>query len=220
MEKVDLLEFNWLIHFLNNRAFKENRSAIKGRVFDMGCGTSPYKEDILSTASEYVGVDWNNSLHGSTTVDVFADLNEELPFEDETADTIVSFQVLEHVKEPSFFISECYRVLNKDGAIFITVPFMWHLHEEPYDYYRFTEFGLRHIFETAGFKDIKISRYCGFWPVWVLKFNYASKRLEKIGLKSILQPIWLIDQVIAYVLDKLDPYSIETTHYWVRGKRV
>jgi len=219
MEKVSLFAHNWLIAYLNNRAFKQNRDVIKGKVLDMGCGKCPYKEEILLTASEYVGVDWGKSYHGDEQVNIFADLNEELPFEDDTADTIVTFQALEHLKEPAYFISECYRVLKKDGSIFVTVPFMWHLHERPYDYYRFTEYGLKYIFEKAGFKDIRIGKYCGFWPVWVLKFNYYTVRLARIGLKPMWQMIWLVGQAMAFVLDKLDRYPPETTHYWVRASK-
>jgi SAM-dependent methyltransferase len=185
----------------------------------MGCGRCPYKEDILPYASDYIGIDWEDSYHESSQVDVFANLNGDIPLDDGSADSIVAFQIMEHLKEPAHFISECHRILKTGGTTFITVPFSWHLHEEPYDYYRFTEFGLRHLLEKAGFKDIEIKKYCGFWPVFVLKFNYYSTRFTRRGLKTIWRIIWLIDQFAALCLDRLDPDCSETTHYWVRASK-
>lgn len=217
MERIKPFSHNWLVALFDNRAFTANRDFIRGRVLDMGCGTCPYKEDILQTASSYTGIDWENSCHTSKNVDLFADLNEKLPFGDETAETVVAFQVLEHLKEPASFIAECYRILGNGGTILVTVPFMWRLHEQPYDYYRFTEYGLRFIFEKSGFKDIEIGKYCGFWPSWVLQFNYYTMRLAERCLKPLWQALWLCDQAIAMILDRLGPYQAQTTHYWVRA---
>lgn len=219
MEELKLFSHNWLLHFLNNRAFNANRDVFKGRVLDMGCGTCPYKEDILQAASEYVGIDWAEDFHKSDNIDFLADLNEPLPLAGDSASTIVAFQLLEHLREPARFLAECHRILEEGGEIFITVPFMWHVHDQPHDYYRFTEHGLRHLFATAGFSDIQVERYSGFWPVWVLRFNYYSLKLAKRYLRPMWRLIWFIDQSIAVFLDGFDSYPVETTHYWVRAKK-
>ena len=63
MNKVSYLSHNWLILQINNNALKGVINKISGRVVDLGCGTAPYKTDILNVAKEYIGVDWENSLH-------------------------------------------------------------------------------------------------------------------------------------------------------------
>jgi len=100
MNKLFLYSNNWLAFKINNGCLKQNLSQINGRVIDLGCGTAPYKHDILKVADEYIGVDWESSLHDQSHVDVFADLCKPLPFPDEHADTVVSFQVMEHLSEP------------------------------------------------------------------------------------------------------------------------
>jgi SAM-dependent methyltransferase len=206
------------MHFHNHLIHKINTNIAEslpydGRVIDLGCGRSPYKEIILRKASAYIGVDWANSLHDQSNVDVFANLCGPLPFEDDYADTLVSFQVMEHLPEPLLFLKESYRILKKGGKIFLTVPFMWHIHEQPYDYYRFTRYGLEYLFTKAGFKDIKIIENTGFWQMWTLKFNYYTKKFGRGPLKILWIPFWWLGQVISPVLDNLDRHPIETASY-------
>ncbi|NEO79672.1 methyltransferase domain-containing protein [Moorena sp. SIO4G3] len=86
---------NFLIHNINQKIAKS--LPYKGVVIDLGCGTSPYKDYILNTAEKYIGVDWENSLHNQSNVDIFANICETLPFDSDYADTVTSFQVLEHL---------------------------------------------------------------------------------------------------------------------------
>ena len=205
--------FNFLMDNINRRISRS--LPYKGLVIDLGCGEAPYKEDILEVADEYIGVDWENSYHESNQVDVIADLTKPLPFEDKYADTVVSFQVMEHLPEPSFFLSECYRILKPGGRIFITVPFMWHVHEAPYDYYRYTRYGLAYMLKKAGFSKMEIKENTEFWQMWVLKFNYHTRRFARGPLKYFWIPIWWFGQKISPILDKYDKNPNETASYTV-----
>lgn len=191
----------------------------RGRVVDLGCGASPYKEDILKVADEYIGVDWENSFHEQRNVNVFANLAERLPFEDGFADTVVSFQVMEHLPEPDFFLSECHRILRPGGQMFLTVPFMWHVHESPYDYFRYTRYGLRYLLEKNSFVEIEIYENTGFWQMWVLKFNYHTARFARGPLKYLWIPVWWLGQTVSPILDKYDKHPQETASYTVTAKK-
>lgn len=208
---------NFLIHKINKRIACS--LPYKGRVVDFGCGTAPYKEIILKVADEYIGVDWRNSSHDQSNVDISTDLTARLPFENDYADTIASFQVMEHLPEPSFFLSECYRILRPGGALLITVPFMWEVHEAPHDYFRYTRYGLEYLLKKNGFVEIEIRENTGFWQMWVLKFNYHTARFTRGPLKYFWVPIWWLGQVISPILDRYDKHPQETASYTVLAKK-
>jgi SAM-dependent methyltransferase len=219
MNKIDFISHNWLAHKINNTIFCSHREYLTGCVIDLGCGNAQYKEDILHSATEYIGVDWNKSLHKVDRVDVIANLTQQLPFKNGYADTVVSFQVLEHLSEPAFFLSECFRILKPGGYIFLTVPFIWHLHEAPYDYYRFTRFGIEHLLSKTGFDNITIEETTGFWQTFVLKFNYHSNRFARGILRYFWIPIWWLGQTIAPVLDKYDKNDKVTASYSATARK-
>jgi SAM-dependent methyltransferase len=66
-------------------------------------------------------------------------------------DTILCSEVLEHVPRPDDTLSELHRVLRPEGNLILSVPFLSRLHEEPYDYFRFTEHGLKTLLARHGF---------------------------------------------------------------------
>lgn len=209
MHKVNYLANNWLAIKTNNETLEKNFQYIKGTVYDLGCGERPYEEDILKVADKYIGVDWGGTLH-NLKADIVSDLNKPLPIDSEVADTVTSFQVMEHLCEPQTMLNEAFRILKKDGNIILTVPFQWWVHEAPYDYFRYTLYGLRYMFEKAGFEDIKVTSNTGFFSMWILKMNYFSARfirgpkLLKLLIRGILTPIWFLSQILAPYLDKLD----------------
>lgn len=219
MNKINFRKHNWLSEKINNTVLLAHNFLFKGRVIDLGCGTSQYKKDILKVADEYIGVDWKNSLHDQSNVDVFADICKPLPFADEYADTVSAFQVMEHLAEPELFLLECYRILKRGGMVFITVPFMWQVHEAPHDYYRYTRYGLEHLLKKTGFSEIEIKENTGFWQMWILKFNYHTTRFARGPLKLVWIPIWWLGQTIAPILDKYDKSPRECASYTVAARK-
>lgn len=226
MRKINYFSNNWLAIKVNNAIIRNllRCGNITGVVYDLGCGERPYENDILKKAEKYVGVDWNGTLH-NLKADVVADLNKKLPIETGSADTVTSFQVLEHLCEPQIFLNESYRILKEGGKIIITVPFQWWVHEVPFDYFRYTPYGLKYIFNKAGFGDVEIRPTSGFFTMWVLKINYFSARLLPSSkrlrwLRALLVPGWFFAQLMAPILDKLDKYwSVETISYVVIAKK-
>ena len=215
MHKLKNHYHNWLILKINNKSCERYLHLMKGRVIDLGCGIQPYKRDILKVADEYIGVDWKDSFHDLSNINVIANLSEWLPFDDGCADTVTAFQVMEHMPEPAFFLAECYRILKKNGILFITVPFMWWVHEAPYDYYRYTRYGLEYLLKKNAFSDIQIKENTGFWQMWVLKFNYHTQRFALGPLKYFWIPIWWLGQAVSPIIDKYDKNPEETASYTV-----
>lgn len=211
---------NWLIKRAVNDKVRQVLPELTGRVLDLGCGVRPFEQDILCHASEYIGVDWSNCLHGRRA-DIEADLNQPLPIEDNFADHIVCFEVLEHLREPKLMLTEAYRILKPQGSMVLSVPFQWWVHEAPWDFYRYTRFGLIYLFESAGFTNVSVAPTTGFWSMWLLKLNYQlcrlvrGPRIVQILTRSLLVPVWWVNQQIACVLDRFWPEENETAGYFV-----
>lgn len=125
---------------------------LSGRLLDVGCGSKPYQ--ALFEVDAYVGLDIDSEAsrkHG--IADHHYDGNT-FPFADASFDTVLCSQVLEHVFNPDEFLSEILRVLKPGGKLLLTVPFVWDEHEQPYDYARYSSFGLRALMEKQGLKII------------------------------------------------------------------
>lgn len=211
---------NWLIYESVDRLLSAHVGFLRGAAYDLGCGESPYRDWLLRYVDSYTGVDWSSSLH-TVSPDIVADLNGPLPIADAVADVVLSLSVMEHLREPRVMLGEVRRILKPGGRILLQVPFMWWVHEAPHDYYRYTRHGLQYLFEKTGFVDIRIYPQTGFWAMWILKFNYQSKRLirgpwlaRKLA-KSMLGALWAIDQRLALVLDRHWKAEEETAGYFV-----
>jgi ubiquinone/menaquinone biosynthesis C-methylase UbiE len=154
---------NRLIFTIHNRALLESANKyLSGRLIDIGCGEKPYAEMLKPFVSEHIGVDHEGSLHDKSNMDRIGTAYE-IPAEDGEFDSAICTAVLEHLEEPDKAIAECSRVLRPGGgvAIYTTVLF-WHLHEEPRDFYRYTKYGLRYLFEKNGFEIVEIKPLSGF----------------------------------------------------------
>lgn len=124
-------------------------------VLDLGCGERPWAG--LFGPARCIGIDI--ATQGARP-DVVASASR-LPFRDAAFDLVFSSQVLEHVPRPEPVVAECARVLRDGGALVMSVPFYWPLHEEPHDYGRFTPHGLRRLLAEIGFTHIDVRPDCG-----------------------------------------------------------
>jgi SAM-dependent methyltransferase len=132
-----------------------------GRLVDLGCGKAPLYGMYQNKTDSVVRVDWEQSLHGSEFVDHKMDLNGALEFSDESFDTVLSTDVLEHIREPMRFWSEMARICKVGGHVILGTPFLYWIHEHPYDYARYTKYNLIYECERHGLKVISIKEYGG-----------------------------------------------------------
>jgi SAM-dependent methyltransferase len=113
---------------------------------DFGCGAMPYAELFTGRGASYIGAD----LGGTPDVDIRAD--GTLAAEGASADLVVSFQVLEHVRDIDTYLSEARRVLREDGLMLLSTHGTWLYHPHPEDHRRWTRQGLIGDLETRGFE--------------------------------------------------------------------
>ncbi|GAB7004488.1 hypothetical protein JCM18899A_19610 [Nocardioides sp. AN3] len=134
------------------------RAKAHGRFIDLGCGEMPYRPFVESQTDEYHTFDIEERTAGVTYV---GDIQSMPQVPSGYYDTAVSLEVFEHVPDPRAAASEVFRVLRPNGTFIMSVPHMSRLHEEPYDFFRYTKYGVRRILEDAGFTDVEITKRGG-----------------------------------------------------------
>lgn len=149
-------------------ALLESRHLLTGTLLDIGCGKMPYKELLIKPQGQtekYIGLDLDlppSEFYAEVMKpDLYWDA-KTIPMEADTVDSVMLTEVLEHVFEPAATLKEANRVLRKGGNIFITVPFLWPLHDVPYDEYRYTPFALEKHLAMAGFGNISVKALGGW----------------------------------------------------------
>jgi SAM-dependent methyltransferase len=176
--------------------------SFKGQVLDVGCGRMPYKSLILSEqsrATRYIGLDLPTDNYDPP--DLLWD-GLTIPLPDCSVDSAMLTEVLEHCPEPEAVMKEVHRVLRPGGFLFLTVPFIWPIHDVPHDEFRYTPFSLRRILESVGFSDAPIEATGGRHAVlavilglWVRRRPLTSRVhvVTKSVLSLLLWPIiWLL----------------------------
>jgi SAM-dependent methyltransferase len=99
-----------------------------GRLVDLGCGTEDFLVPVMKWADEVVGVDIL-PLSGQYHRYIAADLNEEIPLDDNSADVVISRYTLEHLIFPNSLFKEIHRILRPGGAALLLTP---NVHYYPY----------------------------------------------------------------------------------------
>jgi len=166
-----LRQKGWLYHerlerHLLYQALKGARYYAYGRLLDLGCGNKPYASLFQEQVQQYLGLDYPPARHmlvEESQADIYG-AGEHLPLANESVDTVLCTQVLEHTTEPWRVMSEIVRVLRSPepgqgqpgGRLIMTAPLAWRLHGEPHDYYRFTRYGLAYLAERSGLEIIKL----------------------------------------------------------------
>ena len=212
---------NLLIYSIHDRALAQAASVnLRGRLIDIGCGTKVYRNLLAPYVDEHVGLDHEETLHDKSNIDIFGSAYK-IPVADESFDSAVCTAVLEHLEEPEQAPRECYRILKPGGVAIYSVPFIWHLHEEPRDSYRYSKYGLEYLFGKVGFEILNIQALSGFWVTFGLLFVYNLYRLNRGPLRwfRIIDAIGLLIQGFAYVLDRIDKSEQLTWMYMVVARK-
>lgn len=180
---------------------KEEAKKFEGTILDVGCGLMPYRHIIESNhkVTKYIGMDLEDSA-------IYREIKPELtwngakiPLKDKSIDCVMATELLEHLANPELVLTEVLRVLKPDGKFFATVPFIWNLHEIPYDEYRYTPFSLERLLSNAGFQNINV-KALGGWNVALAQMIGLWVNMSKMGsfkrsvLRRLLFPfyVWLV----------------------------
>ena len=130
---------------------------VNGSVLDVGCGLQPYR-NLFPPNIRYTGIDISESQNhfGYQTPDTLYYSGNTWPVKNKSIDFLLCTETMEHVTNPSVFLSEAFRTLKPGGEILITVPFATRWHFIPYDYWRYTPSSLDLLLTQAGFIDNRV----------------------------------------------------------------
>lgn len=160
-------------------------------VVDAGAGQCRYKP--FFDHGKYLAID--SQIAGKVGKRDFSQLNcisniVKLPFKKESVNYVINTTTLEHLNDPFSFVREVYRVLQPGGKLFLYVPFVQPEHGGPYDYYRYTRYGLAHLFRSAGFKSWQIEPSNGGFYTSI---RFVNMYLDFIPDKHLL---WLVRKIL------------------------
>jgi SAM-dependent methyltransferase len=126
-----------------------------GAVLDVGCGEMPFR-DLLPSDTRYTGLDVPRADEFGMAADreIVAFDGLHIPFPDSHFDNIICTEVLEHAEDPDGLIAEMHRVLRPGGTLVATIPYSARVHYAPYDFNRFTRYGLLRLFSKFGAPDV------------------------------------------------------------------
>lgn len=199
--------FNWLANHRLMSVIERARHHARGELLDIGCGSRPFATLFAGRVTHYWGTDLSRSIHyWGAGPDAFAAAGAQ-PFRSGSMDTVVSFSVVNYLRDPSELAREAARVLRPGGIALIEFPQMEPILEPPNDYWRFTRYGAALLLEPAGLEPIEVLPLGGLWIRIGLSAIGALNRINR-GPTRILTEIpvrllYVAIQLCCEVLDRL-----------------
>jgi len=198
-------------------------------ILDLGAGPGQFK-DLMEKFDTVIGID----MIPFESVDVIADLNDELPFKNNAFDIIVASNLIEHIPDTKVLLNESLRILQKGGVFYGTIPFLLDIHQAPYDFHRYTPYMLEKLFNDAGFCDVTISILNTPTETYsLLQRHYfmllfdsvddIQNILKKFFMKFFVKVLWNIHKLLNFIAMPVmkRPKSVEkyTLSYGIVAKK-
>ena len=192
--KCDQLSYSVRRHWIDTFFFRHVwQLRVKNDVLDIGGyksakrGQFDLREYDLQTIYINLSVKYKPDVQANAA---------HIPFPDGRFDTVICAELLEHVPDPRPVIREASRVLRKNGELLITVPFLCRIHDDPYDFGRYTDFYWQTILQETGFQDIAIEQQGGFHSVLA---DFLKQFLGQIRIPRPFGRVtrWVMGKVIS-----------------------
>lgn len=171
---------------------------IKGITIDIGSGSQWYKDAVIKKTNSYISLDYppTSKLYEETygkKPHIYGDARK-LCIKSSAIDTVLFLDVIEHIDDPEAALREINRILKDEGIFCFSVPFLYPLHDIPYDYRRWTVFGIQDMMKKNNFQIIEYVKRGNFGTIWGIFFNlnlmYIIQKI--IGYKFFFKWILLL----------------------------
>lgn len=138
------------------------------------------------------------NIDPTTAPDLLCDV-AAVALADECADCILCSEVLEHLPAPAECVGEAFRLLRPGGFALASVPFLYPVHPDPYDYQRFTADGLRRLFRAFSLVDVRpLAGYLGTLGLLV-EFGARSIQTDRVGGVVLRRLVQIVGRRLAWL---------------------
>lgn len=160
-----------------------------------------------------------------TTCDIVEEKNPDilgdlctLDLGEELYDVIVCSEVIEHLHSPHLAVERMHKALKKGGRLIVTIPFMFPIHADPYDYVRYTKTGLKHLLRE--FESVEVSERNSYFEaidvLW-MRILYLKADHSFILTRIIVPLVYFLKRPFTLFLTKFFPADAMTTGYNVEA---
>lgn len=126
--------------------------ALQGKVLDLGGSRKSGYHELFTGSKDITVVNMDHEYG----FDLQFDLELLFPLEDDSYQTILCINTLEHIFNYQSVLSESARVLSHGGQLVVAVPFLMNIHPSPHDFWRYSSESLERMVEQAGFTSTHI----------------------------------------------------------------
>lgn len=194
---------------------QQRHAQTKCKILNVGSGGEIYEHIRRIANAEIVQTD----IDPERKPDIVADVCDMNMFADGTFDYVFMSEVLEHVKTPQEGVNEVHRVLKPGGTLYLSTPFIFPLHDEPYDFYRYTKYGLAHMLRNFSKVDLK-ERNDYYASIYVLVARAMINKDRTQRYLGLLVFIYMLVQYpLFWLISKLHTNTKATTGYVVTSTK-
>jgi SAM-dependent methyltransferase len=165
-----------------------------GVMLDFGCGGQEYRSLFETRIHIYIGADVAAAI--GVNLDLVITPGTPLELECQSIDTVLTIQTLEHDYDFRNYPAEYHRLLRPGGNLMLTVPCKWRMQEAPFDYWRFTKYGILAALREQGSEVEHISQCGGAWALLGQLLNSLLAAKQR-GSKMLLRvtnriALWMV----------------------------
>ena len=200
-----ILQKKSLCRILQN--FETEKITISGKVIEFGA--SPFSKNNFSNIAKKKGIKLvhfsDKNIKYKNVINV--DLNKKINLKKNYYDTVIFFNVMEHLINPDNAKKEIFKIMKRKAVLIGSTPFLYRFHAAPSDYLRFTKPFLN-IFFKENFRIIKVKNL-GFGP-FCLSYSFLSDFTKKIPFLNLI--LFSIAYFFDFILNLLTKYDLKDVY--------
>ncbi len=170
---------------------------LRGLTVDVGSGKklASYHRFFKKENSRLECLDLSTPENGGKRINLESD---PLPYADNSVDTFLLMNVLEHIYHYQHILKELRRTVSTDGHIIAVIPFLVAYHPDPHDYWRYSEETLRNIFAEAGLSVVELKPFGrGVVVAAFSQFEIILPRVVKILVVPLVLGLdWIVMRLV------------------------